>query len=188
MLLCHIFSSHRNSGFCHFTLAFASKYKANFVKPNFRSTYVNRDLFGNAARFWLFEMPMPRGSWGKGETWPKPKIAIVQKPFYVYATCRLPYEALVEAINAFYHKTKASLSIPQGVENVSVVCFPLFAYTWKLNYSLSMRLFLMLYRVGFVWYMHFNMCRPLVAFLVARSVVTSSRHRHNVVTTSLQRK
>ena len=30
----------------------------------------------------------------------KPRIVIVQKPFYIEATCRLSYEALVEAINA----------------------------------------------------------------------------------------
>ena len=50
-----------------------------------------------------------RRSWGNAEAGARPKIAIVQKPCYLESTCGLPYEALVEAINAGLPQKKSKI-------------------------------------------------------------------------------
>ena len=56
------------------------------------------------------------GNWGQGwdaEAGAKLKIAIVQKPFYMETTYRLPYELLVEATNAWLPQNKIRIFVPQ---------------------------------------------------------------------------
>ena len=63
-----------------------------------------------------------------------PKIAIVQKPCYIEATCRRPYEALVTGHQCmFTTKQKQIFPFHKAGENVLVLCFPLFSYTWKVE-------------------------------------------------------
>ena len=75
-------------------------------------------------------MPTVKASWGNAEAGAMPKIAIVQKPCctmacYLEATCRLPYEALVEVINACLPtKQKQVFPFHKASENVSLVCLP----------------------------------------------------------------
>ena len=70
---------------------------------------------------WMFDFfPQKCGSVGQVGVTPKlgakPKMAIVHKPCYIEASCRLSYEALVEAINTClpYHQTKERLPVSQG--------------------------------------------------------------------------
>ena len=99
--------------------------------------------------FLLHPVMSPRGGWDNANAGAMPKIAIVQKPCYVEATCQLPYETLVEATNACLpqNKSKSFLSVSYAGENVSVACFQYLLMYEKLNFSLSMWLFLMLCRV-----------------------------------------
>ena len=103
--------------------------------------------------------------WGNAEVGPMPEIAILRKRCYVEATCRLAYEALVEAINECLpqNKNKSFLSTRRARTFQWFVFHYLLTHE-KLNYSLSMRLFLMLSRVWFVWYMHLQMFRPLTKY------------------------
>ena len=81
-----------------------------------------------------------------------PKIAIVQKPCYAEATCRLPYKALVEAINACSPQNKNNYFLStRRARTFQWYVFYYFLMHEKLNYSLSMQLFLVSCCVWFVW-------------------------------------
>ena len=95
-----------------------------------------------------------------------PEMSIVQKPCYIEATCWLPYEALVGAIDACLpqDKSKSFLSTTRERALQWYVFHYLLTHE-KLNDSISMRLFLMLCSVWFVWYMmHIQMCSLLVKY------------------------
>ena len=87
-----------------------------------------------------------RESWGNAEARAMPNIAIVQKLCYKEATCWLPYEALVDAIN---------VCLPQNKSKSFRSTRPSRTFQWyilhylhmheTLNYSLSMWLFLTLF-------------------------------------------
>ena len=83
-----------------------------------------------------------RGSWGNAEARAIPKIAIVQKPRYIEATCRLPYEASMHAYLP-QNKSNSYLSTRRA-RMFQWYVFYYFLIHEKLNYSLSMWLFLML--------------------------------------------
>ena len=64
----------------------------------------------------------------------------------------------------FYQKTKQVFPFHKAGENVKWFVFHYLLIHEELNYSLSIRLFLMLCRAWLVLYMHFEMCRPLVEY------------------------
>ena len=84
-----------------------------------------------------------RGSWGNAEAEAKPKIAIVQKPCYIELTCRLPYESLVETINACLQKKNESFCFTRLARTFQKYVFHKLLIHEKLNYSLSIPLLLM---------------------------------------------
>ena len=58
--------------------------------------------------------PIAEDVGGNAETGTKPKIAIVQKLCYIEAISRLPYKALVEAINACLPQNNSKSSRSTG--------------------------------------------------------------------------
>ena len=79
-----------------------------------------------------------RGSWDNAEAGAKPKIAIVQKPCCIEATCRLPYEALVEAINERLPQNKSkSFCSTRPARTFQWYAFHYLLMHEHLNYSLS---------------------------------------------------
>ena len=75
-----------------------------------------------------------RGSCGNAEAGTKPKIAIVQKPCYIEAylpaalwSFRWSHQCMLTT------KQKQVFQFHKAGESVSVVYFPLFAYTWKVE-------------------------------------------------------
>ena len=76
------------------------------------------------------------GSWGNAEAEAKPHIAVVQKPCCIEATCRLSYEALVEAINACLPQNKSKSSRSTRPARTFQLYFLHYLSTHeKLNYS-----------------------------------------------------
>ena len=76
-----------------------------------------------------------------------PKIAIVEKPCYIQvdATCRLPYKDLVEAISACLTQNKSNNFLStRRARTFQWYVFKYLVIHERLNYSLSMWLFLML--------------------------------------------